>query len=730
MTGFSWIAPCRWAPLIVLVTMRMYLSETVSIGGLCLVIPIGVHLAQRYSRAGLAVLALAGLPLLVYVPFKSITFTADWGVYLSALIIGGWLLKHPNAPYELPRLRLVPWVYLAFLILPLHMGLGSIKIWGLDEIRWDVDCFALFYLLVWALGVSRAAIRPVLIGLGVVALFGMVLEYASIPPNAAKWIGADRAELPWLGLTELRPLFISYRFDTPADLLTAVGFFFFGRFVTDVYYQKTSSSPWVLQGCWLTLVVVLLAFGGQINAYFLPGKSPALYWMGSFYAILLTGMVAGFYFRFGGIVSVLFVVTAFWSIDGVLRADFDVTRPRFIYRLDHLLYVYGFGLTGIRLRNVLAQTSTQLWSGAWFRYLFLYLLLLVSFIPLDGPYSVLVLAGAFLSGIAVSLVLGGWRQRLIQTPEIALRGGWLSLATLTMMGFLVFSFSQEIWQQIRSLLGQMVDLIQQLVVAKKVLDEDVLVMGVLVEAGISLVGVGLLTSTLKAVLVSTHQLVTDLQALYERWQDKVPMILRFRWEKKEVSSSKPRGFLPLLSRTLTWVNWGLVAALIILPLVLVGYNGWLDYQKRLARERRYSDESPFSEETLRRRQENEKVRSDLVSRLTDATRSVLKDFPDVNVHNREYMTSITSGWYQRPDEPNTRRRVKIGISLPWSFQDISTQDALGQSLQVYLYRQDKGRFNLWVEHNFHQERDRDRVLADEMKQAIVGVALAWTPANK
>lgn len=730
MTGSKWIAPWRWAPLIVLLTMRMNLSDLISIGGYCLIIPIGAHLVQHYGRTGFVVLALGGLPLLGYVPFHSIASTANSGVYLSAVLIGGWLLKSSSTPLQLPRLRLGTWVYLCFLILPLHMGLGSAEIPELGEIRWELDGLALLFLLVWALGMSRVPTLPVLIGLGITMLFGMTLEYASLPSDAAVWIGANRAELPWLGLTELRPLFVSYSFDTPAELLTAVGFLHFGRLLADAYHQSAAASPGRLHGRWLTLLVALLAFGGQINAYLLNSQNPALNWMGSFYAILLAGMMAGFYFRFAGILSMLFIVTGFWWLGGVMRADFNFAAPRISYRLDHVLYIYGFGLLGIRMRDALAQTITRLWNGAWFRYLLLYLLLLISLIPLDTAYGGVILAAAFWIGIAVTLGLNKFRLRLSKAPEVVLKGGWLSLASIAMMGFLVYSFSKETWQQIAGLVKHMTGLIEQIVVAKLVLDEDELVMGVMVVAGISLVGLALLTGTIRELLASTHEMVSDVRALYDHWRGKVPTILKFRWEKKETSSDAPGRLQFLAIRVLTWINRVLVAVFVILPLALMGYNAWLDYQKDRDREHRHSDRPPPSEETMRLRQENEKARSDLVSRLMDATRLVLKDAPHVNVHPGDYSTSITTGWYQKPAELEIRRRVSVDIRPVLSFRNMPAEDALARSIRVYLYRQDKGRFNLWVERDFHPDRDQDRILAAEMEQAIVDAALARTTANE
>jgi hypothetical protein len=139
------------------------------------------------------------------------------GVYLSALLIGWWLQAHQAAPHALPGPRLTAWVYLGILLLPVRLGLGAAGIGWFEDVGWVVDGLALFFLLLFVLGVGRTPAQPVFIALSVALLFGLILEYLSLPRNAAEWLQAERAELPWFGLTELRPLFIDYRFDTPAS---------------------------------------------------------------------------------------------------------------------------------------------------------------------------------------------------------------------------------------------------------------------------------------------------------------------------------------------------------------------------------------------------------------------------------------------------------------------------------------------------------------------------------
>jgi hypothetical protein len=48
---------------------------------------------------------------------------------------------------------------------------------------------------------------------------------------------------------------------------------------------------------------------------------------------------------------------------------------------------------------------------------------------------------------------------------------------------------------------------------------------------------------------------------------------------------------------------------------------------------------------------------------------------------------------------------------------------------VTLYRQDKGRFNLWVEHSPSLNWEDERELKNEIKQTIVTAAIAESQTN-
>jgi len=721
-----WLEPWKWAPLIVLAAMQFSFGF-LYIGGVYLVIPIAVYLTLRYGKAGWLVVAVMGIPLLGRIFHEDLNSVSAVGVYLSAVLIGWWLQSQRRVQDILPGRRLTPWIYSGFLLLPLAIGLGGTNIplpyiWWLVDIGKRVDLFPLFFLLVFVIGLGRVPQRPVLTALSVAVLFGLLLWYLDWPKNAAQWLGADAAELPWFGLTDLKPLYVVYLFDTPAEYLTAIGFFFLGGYFARQYDQGELSLPNLRQRSLLLLLVVLIGFGGEINNFLFPDHGQALQLMGSFYGIILASLLAGLYFRFNGILAMCFIVTAFWWIDGVLHADLDFIEPHFNYRLDYLLYAYGYGLLGIIMRDKLSQTTTNLWSAAWFRYLLVFLLLLVSVITLETRYVVLFIALAFFTGIAFTMWISHVRDQLAGT-DIVIKGGWLSLVSLIMMGFLVYNFSAGNWQALQEIPSQALLLVQQVIVANEAVgEEDMLMLGIVVAA--CLITVWLLISTFTMMYKSSRKMISEVRAILVRWRSKIPIRISIGKYEQQFSRDQAARVDTYVMRALTWGSRGVLACIIVLPLVMYAYNDWLDHQESLAREReraeRHNDFQP-SEEMQRRDRERKEAREQLVNRLVIAAQTVLEDFPNVQV-KRDYRTTITTDWHSEPNEPQTRRRLSINISPDLHFRDMSPERALRSSLQVSAYQQSKGRFGLWVVQNQNYRDEWE--YADNIEAKIESIAVS------
>lgn len=562
----SWLAAWRWSPLVVMLTLQWQPAEVVYLAASWLIIPVACHLGLHYGKAGLLMLALMASPLLGRASVAGLSTTGAVDLYLSALLLTWWLHRRRTTSNLLPRWRLTPWFCLLLLVLPLQLDLGSSEWFGEVRIWWRLEGFTLFLVLLVAAGASRMPVRPV-IGLVMLAtVTGLICEWLDLPDNAAEWM---KARLQWLSL--------GYRLDTPSDCLTALGYFLSGRLLADQYYRQRPSVPGIGNRAGWLLAVALLAFGGQLNSYLTAGYQPALHWLGSFYAVLLAGLLAGFWFRFAGILALLLAAVGFWWFDGLLRAGFDWSEPRILYRFDSLFYLYGFGLLGIRIRDWLEGGCTSLWSAVWFRFLLVYLLLLLGLVGIDDADDLILILLAFFAGCAFCLALGWVRDRLTGR-ELVIDGHWLSLGCLCMAAYLIYGFIQGTWQHLQQLWGQTMLLLPQFLLGQKLLQENELLTLAFV-CSAALFALWLLSGTLTAMLVSATELIADLRAIWQNLRHRGALVLSIG--PRDSAPARPRSKRPSLAAVIPWLVWFnrlILLCVVLVPVALIGYQAWLESQ--------------------------------------------------------------------------------------------------------------------------------------------------------
>jgi hypothetical protein len=68
------------------------------------------------------------------------------------------------------------------------------------------------------------------------------------------------------------------------------------------------------------------------------------------------------------------------------------------------------------------------------------------------------------------------------------------------------------------------------------------------------------------------------------------------------------------------------------------------------------------------------------------------------VHRTDYEENITTGWLSEPKTPDVCRRLSVTIQPSIGFREMPPAEAVRRSVWVRAYRQEKGRFGLWVEH--------------------------------
>lgn len=713
----DWLTPWLWAPLIMVLALDVYLTPSIFLGGAFLLIPISGYLAARHGTNGWAVVAASGL--IAFVPVEGLGGARpELGNYIVALLVGWCLRDEPLTVGTAPLMRLNPYVYLGIFLLPVQFGLGA---WLYDIAEFNF--LALQYLLVFLLGVRRLSVRPIVVALIATVTFGITLEYLTLPLHAAEWIGAERAELPLLGMTNLREWYAQYAFDSPAALLTALGFLCFGRFLGLSADHEVRELPPLIVRVGLLLAIVLLTFGGRINGVLASDHGVALHWLGHPYAVILLGMLAGFFFRFAGIVTMLFIAIGFWWIDALVRVRPEDTDLRILFNLGTLIYLYGFGLLGIGMRDAIQGTISSMWSWLWFRYLTLYFLVLLAVIDVENRGDLLLVAFTFVAGILLTMAFGRIRDRLRQR-KIKVAGGWLSLLTTVMASYLIYSFSTGVWEGALDIVKGVSGLIGGLILGKAALDENLVMVCFVVV--VLFMALSLIVSTLRNLVESAGQLLDDLKALLERLRTGEPMLITIPETAPQETHGVPLAApFSALQVALIWSNRVLLAGAIVVPLALFGYNGWLEYQEDLAADRKYAEYDRGSEEEREHlRRDREQIRIAFIEKLSGTANLALTEFPNLVAERRGFRGTVSTGWQVDAVDGDVRRRVSVHISIPLSLRIDKTapEKMVPRSIRVQVDRQERGRFGLWVEPGYLERSDPE--LAKLLEAEIEARAIA------
>jgi hypothetical protein len=417
-----------WLPILLVTGIGLQVTDATTLWVVHLVIPIAALLGSRYGSRGLAVVALGGLPLLLQWRYAALFGGACLDIYLVSLIV----CKLAGSPW--PRLQPPSRTVccLAFLLLPLSIGF-----YGSDsgEFTWQLVLVfeALFYLFLFLAGAAGFSARRIGAMLAGFTVFGMVLELLRVPQDAQQLVGGSYAELPLLGYTELRTLWMEYGLDSPAQLLTALGWYFVGTHVASLDAHSTKRmTAW--HQTWLPVVLLALeGIGWEANSYlatWLTGSEPSSAFMllGSFYALPCAALLAGLLLQWRGILLVLAMLLAFFMLDGLIRAEFDLLNVQFFFDLRDPAAVLGFGVLGIGLRNRLLGAAEVLWSWQWTSYIVIVAVLLPVLFSVE---SLLDFLWMILSAIG-AIVIGKWlallRERYL--GWLPTHGGWLALLWL------------------------------------------------------------------------------------------------------------------------------------------------------------------------------------------------------------------------------------------------------------------------------------------------------------
>ncbi|MBL3526717.1 MAG: hypothetical protein JMN27_02275 [gamma proteobacterium endosymbiont of Lamellibrachia anaximandri] len=710
-----------WLPLILLLSCHVQLADMVKLSAPWLILPLALWLGQRYGRMGLAVVALGGIGLPLYVSYDFFTLPAHPDIYLAALFLA-WLASRPEPLQRLAIGTLPAWA------LPLILGLLalSLGLWG-ERYSGDIKLQAvlhfrvLLYLFVFSLGLSRVSLGVALGSLIGVTLFGVLLDGFQLPRDAAVWLGAIRADLPLLGLTELKYIKLAFILDTPAEFLAATGYLLLGRTLRPP--QPTAMPQTLNPGLAAVLLgLLLLGLGRELNLWLVNAavdpdyrrfwKLPAYWrWFGAAEAIPLAAIIAGRYLGYPGLVALLAGVVAMWGLEGALRAGFELSHFRPYISLSTLLYVFGFGSLGIQIRAQLEHRSVPWWSNAWAFYLILVLIVLLQWWPLEAPLDIFWLCALFVVITGASLLVARLWQWL--APLSKRHIGWLAVISLCLLLYSVLANYQAVWEALQ-VLGDQMNLLWLLALGQQV---DLEMDNRMLLASLTLLGLGVVIFACRAVLAAAGDLWGDLVELRDRLSGS-------RDERQGVSTAGGGDGEPLESTTFDLLNrwlgrlgWACVVVALLLPTAIGGQTAWQSYNKQQARAAERLARNAKRPEP--RRQSGREVDSQLLAAVKQFTAS----WPTTQAHSGFRRTSYDIDWYQHPDYPSERLRIYLVVDTSGARRtEASLTERRQRALKVYVSRLEQGRFGLWVETRSEENRQRKEAIAAQIKESIIARA--------
>ncbi len=427
-----------WLPLLLVVSLRWSVAGSLTLAAAELAVPVAAFLGYRFGHRGIWITALGGLLLPVGFRFQALASVPRLDIYLAALLVCFLAASSKPLRLWLARWRASPCFFLAFLLLPLAVGLlggefGSLVLFL--ALRFS----ALFFLFAFLAGVSPISGRLFVMTLAGFTLAGMLLEAVGLPQDGREFFGGPKAELPLVGMMDLRYLWATYGLNSPASWLAGIGYFHAGRMLRRMLAGGFSERPG--PAVWgAVLLLALVGVGGELNrfaAQALAGANVSSFMLvlGSFYALIGAALLGGLLLRWCGVMAVFSLVMLFWGVDAALRSGLDFSQVRLWMPLEEPLAVLGFGMLGIALRHLALHIDTPWWSPRWTGFALLLALLTASFIAeAQGFWDVVWAVLVFFGSLGLALVLAWLRERLL--GWLPRHGGWSALANLLLLTLL------------------------------------------------------------------------------------------------------------------------------------------------------------------------------------------------------------------------------------------------------------------------------------------------------
>lgn len=705
-----------WAAILAFPFFALYaqLTDLLAVELALLAIPFSAALGHFYGRKGVIVVSIGGLFLVPHLSFENYSgFGGRFDIWLISLLVcvvasssrpmGQWL---PGTPMSSARLAI-------FLLLPVTLG-----VWGTSfgEVELDLT-LGLYYValgFLFVAGVSGVGAWRAIPLLGVVLVLSLVLRKLGLPLTAEDLLHAERADLPLLGMTELRDIFVAYQFRSMTEVLTGLVYFLAGRVCRTPLLSGIQSRPFLAPA--LVGLVALLASGLVTLEYAIDPVNKAIEFIadvvapappasvsetapgsgtgaaplgevtvtGSRYRYVprgipvtgvfpLLGIVSAFLLAWRGVLGALLVLIACLTLRSLIDGHFPILR----IPVSELVVMLGFAGLGIALRNRVFGTDQSWWSTSWAAYLGVVITLALSFgVPFFSVYLPTIL------GLAVAAGLGAQRFRnWLRGRSVKPNPGWAALLVL-------ITLLTTIWSHLALLGGALLQLAGAATVGPMLTDfEDRRVIGFL-----SLVALWIALTALRVLVAKLPACIEDLR---RAWQVAKALITRQPVPGEPegpTATGKPRRWwhparvLGVLQTVTMWAGIAIAVASVVRPTL---------------------DEAGEFLEDL----QESKVAAASESRapnphIMEAAREVLEPWGIESEERGNYRTRIETGWLAKNDGPQVRSRATVYIG----------EDLDEDSLRVFVDLQTRRSF-LWVK--TREDGSKERQAADALAQRIL-----------
>jgi hypothetical protein len=352
------------------------------------------------------------------------------------------------------------------------------------------------------------------------------------------------------------------------------------------------------------------------------------------------------------------------------------------------------------------------WSGAWAFYLLLTALVLYDLWPPQRPVDLLWLCAGFVLVLAASLGLARLWQWL--EPQRQRHDGWVTLAALTLVILWVTEHSQAAWGLVLATVGQL-RLLWRVVTTGS---GGLALSNSLLFATLALLALGAAVHALGKLLQALPGFKQDLWIVYAlltgrlRVRDSAPVLRRSE-------PTPPAGLLAATGRWLGRLGWVSIVVALLLPAWVAGGElwSWVEKEQRRSAQRHEREANPAAYLA--------QAEQAVDPALLQSVRSFTQSWPTTKVEPSSRSVVFDIDWYAQPDYPGELLSIWIWVEarrVDPRERERSPRELRDRALSLHVSRLERGRFNLWVEPNTLEHREREKALEAEMRAAILARA--------